>query len=345
MSGTSNGWKIGESYSSSSNNEGYLAHIHNVDGSALAPTVFGETDSTTGEWKPILAPTGITYGTNGWFLKFENSSALGTDSSGNGTTFSVTGDLKQSISTPTNNFCTLDPNQSYNAYVTYAGTATLGTSTTATGANSTLMVKDGKWYAEFKVETDRTTSNGVTIGIYKNGTYASRVWINSGSTAIPGNETGSNGCEGISYQPMTSTPNIIDAGGGGTVNYGTTASANDIIMMAFDLSTATSKIWWGRNGTWFNAPGTSNVGNPATGANAGLSFAKGDEFWGVNVTAVNNQADNANKTLWCNFGEGRFGTTAISSQGTSSTGDKSKWEYNCPTGFYGLNTKNIRNYG
>jgi hypothetical protein len=206
------------------------------------------------------------------------------------------------------------------------------------------MVKDGKWYAEFKVETDRTTSNGTTIGIVKNGTYASRVWINEGSTAIPGNETGSNGCEGVSYQPMTSTPNIIDAGGGGTVNYGSTASAGDIIMMAVDLSAATSKIWFGKNGTWFNAPGTSDVGVPNTGANAGLSFAKGDEFWGVNVTAVCNAAGDTNKTLWCNFGEGRFGTTAVSS-GNADDNGVGVFEYDVPAGFYAICTKNIKTYG
>ena len=102
-----------------------------------------------------------------------------------------------------------------------------------------------------------------------------------GAAAIVGKETGSNGCEGITYQPMTSTPNIIDDGGGGTVNYGVQASANDIIMMAVDLSAATSKIWWGKNGTWFNAPCNFKCWRTsATGANPGLSFAKGDEFWG-----------------------------------------------------------------
>jgi len=322
---------------------GNLAHFANVDGTACAPTVFGETDSTTGEWKPILAPS-VTWGDEGWWLKFENSGALGTDSSGNSNTFTVNGSVKQSISTPSNNFCTLDTNQSYSEYTTYAGTAILGTSTNARGANSTLMIKDGKWYAEFKVETDRTTSNGTTIGIYKNGTYASRVWINEGSTAIPGNETGSNGCEGVSYQPMTSTPNIIDAGGGGTVNYGSTASAGDIIMMAVDLSAATSKIWFGKNGTWFNAPGTSDVGVPNTGAYPGLSFAKGDDFWGVNVTAVCNAAGDTNKTLWCNFGEGRFGTTAVSS-GNADDNGVGVFEYDVPAGFYAICTKNIKTYG
>ena len=79
---------------------------------------------------------------------------------------------------------------------------------------------------------------------------------------------------------MLGTPKLLDAGGGGTTNYGVQASANDIIMMAVDLSAATSKIWFGKNGTWFNAPGTSNVGVPHTGANPGLSFAKGDELLG-----------------------------------------------------------------
>ena len=48
---------------------------HYVDGQAYAPTVFGETDSTSGIWKPKTAPS-VTYGNNGEFLKFENSAAI-----------------------------------------------------------------------------------------------------------------------------------------------------------------------------------------------------------------------------------------------------------------------------
>ncbi|NBS70356.1 hypothetical protein EBT31_15800, partial [bacterium] len=66
---------------------GYLADIHFIDGQALTPSSFGQTDATTGEWVPI-AYTG-TYGTNGFKLNFSNNSAatattLGADSSGNG---------------------------------------------------------------------------------------------------------------------------------------------------------------------------------------------------------------------------------------------------------------------
>ena len=344
MSGTSLGWHVGANSSASNYFRGNIAHIHNVDGLAYAPTVFGETDSTTGGWKAILSPS-VTYGNNGWFLKMENASALGTDSSGNGTTFSVNGDLKQSPDTPSNNFCTLDNNQAYDkSHVRYAGTAYLGTTGNAQGVNSTQMVKNGKWYFEVKNETDRTSSNGATIGIVKNGTYASSFFRNSGSAAIVGNSSSSNGCEGISYQLMNSTPNILDAGGGGTVNYGTQASANDIIMCAVDLSAATSKIWFGKNGTWFNAPGTSNAGVPNTGANAGLSFAKGDDFWGINITGVVNAADNANKHMFCNFGNGYFGATAVSS-GNADDNSVGIFEYDVPAGFYAICTKNIKSYG
>jgi len=324
--------------------DGHFAHFHFVDGSALAPTVFGETDSTTGEWKPKLTPS-VTYGTNGFFLKFENSGALGTDSSGNTNTYAVSGNLKQSINTPNNVFCTLDANQAYTvANVDFAGTAYLGTNGTANGCASTQMVKNGKWYFEVKVETDRTDSDGATISIAKNGTHAQRRWMYSGSTAIVGKETGSNGCEGITYQPMTSTPNIIDDGGGGTVNYGVQASANDIIMCAVDLSAATSKIWFGKNGTWFNAPSTSSAGDPANGNYPGLSFAKGDDFWGINITAITNQANNANKYMFCNFGEGRFGTTAVASANADGN-SVGAFEYAVPSGFYAICTKNIKDYG
>ena len=321
---------------------GSMAHFHFVDGTALTPSTFGETDSTTGEWKPILNPS-VTYSSNGFFLKFESAGALGTDSSGNSNTYTVNGDLKQSPDTPSNNFCQLDANQAYDkTHLRYGATAFLGTSTNARGVNSTQMVKNGKWYFEVKVETDRTTTNGATLGIVKNGTYASSFFKAEGSTAVAGNSTSSNGAEGISYQPMTATPNILDAGGGGTVNYGTQASANDIIMCAFDLDNG--KIWFGKNGTWFDAPSTSDAGDPANGNYEGLSFAKGDDFWGVTVTGVVNAADTANQHMFCNFGNGHFGATAVAS-GNADDNGVGVFEYDVPTGFYAICTKNIRSYG
>ena len=79
-----------------------------VDGTVLTPTSFGETDSTSGIWK-FKSPSGLSWGTNGFHLKFENSGALGTDSSGQGNNWTVQGDLKQSLDTPSNLHATFNP--------------------------------------------------------------------------------------------------------------------------------------------------------------------------------------------------------------------------------------------
>jgi hypothetical protein len=68
----------------------YLADVHLIDGQALDPTSFGEFDDN-GVWQP-KAFSGGSYGTNGFHLDFSDNStaaALGTDTSGNGNTWTV----------------------------------------------------------------------------------------------------------------------------------------------------------------------------------------------------------------------------------------------------------------
>ena len=68
---------------------GYLADVHFIDGQALAPTDFGETDDNN-VWQPKKFAG--TYGTNGFHLDFKDNSsnaALGTDTSGNSNTWTV----------------------------------------------------------------------------------------------------------------------------------------------------------------------------------------------------------------------------------------------------------------
>ena len=52
------------------NFDGYMAEVNLVDGTQLTPTSFGETNDN-GVWVPIK-PTGINYGTNGYYLEFQN---------------------------------------------------------------------------------------------------------------------------------------------------------------------------------------------------------------------------------------------------------------------------------
>jgi len=61
---------------------GYLADFAAVDGTQYAPTDFGEFDEDSGIWKPKDL-SDITWGDEGFYLKFDDSSSLGADSSGN----------------------------------------------------------------------------------------------------------------------------------------------------------------------------------------------------------------------------------------------------------------------
>jgi len=70
--------------------DGYMAEVNFVNGQALTPSSFGKTDAVTGQWIPIKYAG--TYGTNGYYLPFTNTtstSTLGNDFSGNGNTWTV----------------------------------------------------------------------------------------------------------------------------------------------------------------------------------------------------------------------------------------------------------------
>jgi len=51
--------------------DGYLAEVHFIDGTALDADSFGETDSTTNQWKPIEYDG--SYGTNGFYQKYAST--------------------------------------------------------------------------------------------------------------------------------------------------------------------------------------------------------------------------------------------------------------------------------
>ena len=77
-----------------------MAEVLLFDGTAYDPTDVAENKN--GVWVP-KDPSGLTFGTNGTYLKFQNASALGDDSSGNNNDYSVTNmaTTKQSIDSPT----------------------------------------------------------------------------------------------------------------------------------------------------------------------------------------------------------------------------------------------------
>ena len=283
--------------------DGSLAHTHCIIGYAYDASAFGETDATTGIWKPKTAPS-VTYGTNGFFLKFENSGSMGTDSSPNGNNFTVNGTLTQTVDTPSNVFATMNPLHSSNTTFSNGNTKVVGASSGNPIPTSTLAVSKGKWYWEtkmkgsyFNVGIMRVDQNLLTLGIG----YGSAGWV----YAIDGN---------------------IYHNGSQLLQTGTTISVNDIVGFYLDLDNGTLKLQ--KNG--------SNVYS----GNAVITSIPLTDFYYIQC----NSYDFNNEF---NFGNGYFGTTAVSSA-NNDVGGQGIFEYS-PTlsgvNYYALNTKNINTYG
>ena len=203
--------------------DGTLSHFHFTDGYAYTPSTFGESDSTSGIWKPKTAPS-VTYGTNGFFLKFENSANMDLDSSPNNHTFTTGGTITQTQDTPSNNFATLNPLHKGDTLTgfTFANgnnTITFG-STTYPYTFSTQAVSSGKWYAEFKVTAN---PNDVSIGI-SNGEKSPYLSHSQYDYAY----VGSNG-------------NVQSNQSGSS--YGSALSTNDILGVAMDLDNNTIQFY------------------------------------------------------------------------------------------------------
>jgi hypothetical protein len=177
--------RISRMYSGATYLDGYLTETYMVDGQALTPSDFGETDTTTGVWKP-KAYTG-TYGTNGFYLNFSDiattsgsNAGLGKDFSGNGNywttnNISVTAGTTYDAMTdsPTNTSATVGNYAVLNPVETNYGTISQGnlnaslavTGTTGKQARGTfLLPSSGKYYYEV---TPSALGVAAQIGIAK----------------------------------------------------------------------------------------------------------------------------------------------------------------------------------
>ena len=286
--------------------DGYLAEINMVDGSSLAPSSFGETNSATGQWVPIDT-SALTFGTNGFRLKFLDNSGtsattLGKDSSGNGNNytpnnFSVsTGIGNDSVTdTPTNNFCTLNSlDMSGNALEQanlQGGTA--GTSGWRHTRSTFELPSTGKWYWEYKLpDATADGSNGYMIGIaYSNLSLTQD--INSDSTGLYGRQVNSK------YNNSSSSPV--------TGSHFTTPNNNDILQFAYDADS--QKLFTGVNNTW------ELSANPSTGANPNWTSVASGGFPMVG-----------------SYGSSRYAAVNFGQQG---------FVYTPPTGYKALNSQNL----
>jgi len=299
---------------------GYMAHTHFCDNQAYSASDFGETDATSGIWKPNSGPS-VSYGTNGFFLKYA-SGATGTDSSGQSNTMTVAGNLTSPKDNPEHNFCTLNP-LDVNAYSSNQLQYTEGMNTVVANGNdwkstmSTMAVTTGKYYFETKIIG---ASTNWWVGIvdpsqiqYVSGTYK----YNSLTRGYAFNS------------------NCDKGNSGSEVAYGATAIAqNDIICVAVDVTN--SKIYTRKNGDAWVASGDPTSGATGTGSAYTLTQNGGQNI--QYMPFVSSYSTTANLT--CNFGAGYFGTTAVASAGTNASG-VGTFEFDVPTGYTAFSTKGL----
>ena len=297
--------------------EGSLAHTHFCDGQAYAASDFGETDSTSGIWVAKTSPS-VTYGNNGFFLKYA-SGASGTDSSGNSNDFTVSGTMTNLKDSPDNNFCTMNP--LYNYY--QAATFSNGNNTVATANNApslgTIGVESGKWYWEAKAVSASSGGSDYLVG------------VSSSQLESAAKELG-NYVNDYGYAASGNLRNDD-----GNTAYGNTYAAGDIIGVALDLTNM--NLYFSKNGTWQNS-GDPTSGATGTGA---IDITQGTYITnplGAWFPAVCGDSNGQNYTWSTNFGNGYFGTTAVSSAESDDAGIGS-FEYDVPAGYYAICTTNL----
>ncbi len=315
---------IGQSGDGDNYFNGSMTHIHFIDGTAYSASDFGESDSVSGIWKPKTAPS-VTYGSGGFFLKMENSGAMGTDSSGNSNTFTVSGTPTQNVDTPSNNFATMNPLDNYYAGSTFTtGNLSIATVTgNDTFNNSTLGYSTGKFYWETKA-TQVSTNNYDQIGITSKGSTASNNYMSSSLYSVVIKQ------DGNLWQNAGSGSGAVSGWSGSSWTTG------DIIGIAHDATN--NKIYVHKNGVYMNS------GNPSTGANGITTTASSSTDTGVWLAGVGDEISSGTASQFAlNFGQGYFGTTAVASAGTAPS-EGGIFEYDCPSGYQALCTKGINSF-
>ena len=305
--------------------DGYMAEYHLVDGTAKAPSDFGEFNNN-GVWIP-KAYTGA-YGTNGFYLEFketgtgQNSSGIGADTSGNDNHWAVTNLTATDVTTdtPTNNFATANPLSGFGEADIKEGNCLLDAGGDIL-APSTIGFSSGKWYMEMKSTITAGHGNRKVVGI-----YSSDDPLNN-PRAADGASDGNYPFTGVIVNLRTGVAITSDIDGNAT-DVGAFAN-NDICSLAYDGDNGLLYIY--KNGTILNSGNALNVGNALDTSKTYLFYLNQDG------------GGSNNGELFLNFGNPPTGFT-ISSSNADANG-YGDFEYAVPSGYYSLCTKNLAEFG
>ena len=309
--------------------QGYMGQICFVDNVQYDADQFGEFDEDSGIWKPIDV-SGLSTGATSFFLAFEDSSALGTDSSGDSNNFSLNNiaATDQTTDTCTNNFATLNSVDNYYPRATLSEGNLLQVSDTYAGTNtgevapntSTIGVSNGKWYAEMKYVSTAQHSYG-------------RPGITSNQNG-PGNGTSVLGSIPGSWGMFLASGSLYNGNGDTSTSYGSEVNVGDIVGMYMDLDN--NKLYYADNGTLVSSTGISIT--------AAASTNLGAYFFG------NSDESRNTATFGWNFG----GCSAFTvSSGNTDVNGYGNFEYDPSSGtfdgaskdFLAVCTKNLAEHG
>ena len=306
---------IGERETVGQNFDGYFAETFFIDGTAYAASAFGEFDEDSPLiWKPKDCSGDLTFGTNGFWLDYEDSSNLGNDANG-GTDYTEANlaAIDQCTDSPTNNFCTMNPLNDVNVSghnFTEGNTVVNVASGERASSFATMGMVNGKWYCEMKL----TNASGHDfLGIAGKGNASA---------------TDQLGWNDYQWSYYSATGKYAHDGSEVSFSGGdNTWGVNDIIGLAIDLDSGTKTLKWHKNGTY-----QSDVT---------LDEAASVTDWGAWFFACGSGTGSDDSVYTMNFGNPSF---SISS-GNADANGYGNFEYAVPSGYYALCTKNLAEYG
>jgi hypothetical protein len=293
---------------------GYMAEYVFIDGTAYDQNSFGEFDSDSPNiWKPIDV-SGLTFGTNGFYLDFEDSSNLGNDVSGNNNDFTTTGlaATDQSTDTCTNNFCTMNSLYPDGSITFSEGNLKLNQSSNSwRSAGGTIAVSTGKWYWETKTTGDYTFVGFSDIQLFSEGCSVRESFTTGATTAA------------TAFSLRNNDPRIhsVSTSGGQTVISDSTYSSSSFTSATIGIALNLDD----NEASWYIDGTVQNSGTP-------LSISAGTYIPGVSIYGTN---------VELNFGSPPY---SISS-GNADANGFGNFEYAVPSGYFALCTKNLAENG
>ena len=318
--------------------DGYLSEVHFIDGTALTPSSFGETDSTTGQWLPKEAE-GLTYGTNGFYLKFA-AGAIANDSSGEGNNYTANdlGDYSVRYDVPTNNFCTLNPLDKGSYATLLNGNLKNTASGYSTIADRRIVgtmgyhTSDTQGYYWEILYVDNAREDLQTIGVQKSGTTSGQ-----GSSAT-NSFTSNEGQYGITWNAAEAMMIYYPYDPDNDPDGATTGGGDDNDGVFVGIAVKGSKIWIRINGSWRgdgDPAGDSDPFYTIPAAMAGHYLPLGAPWQGHS-----GGGGSAIDWRW-NFGQDGTFWGAKTAQGNKDANGYGDFYYAVPTGFLALCSKNL----